>query len=141
MARIAEAARVTVVAPEYRLLPEHPYPAPLEDALAVFEALNARGYAAENVVLAGDSAGGHLALSVQLALRDAGRPQAACAALISPWLDLSASRPSCRANDAYDYGQTSCRWAAPSASLTRVASSWSARRAEECGPSSTSPRT
>src|SRR5690606_37212178 len=58
IAHLAETARVTVVAPEYRLLPEHPYPAPLEDALAVFDALTTRGYAAEDIVLAGDSAGG-----------------------------------------------------------------------------------
>jgi acetyl esterase/lipase len=48
-----------------------------------------------------------LALAMQIALRDSGRPQARAAALISPWLDLTASHASCRDNDAYDYGQTS----------------------------------
>lgn len=73
----------------------------------VYRALLARGLAASDVVLAGDSAGGNLALALQLALRDERIPQARALALVSPWLDLTASQPSCRANDAYDYGQTS----------------------------------
>jgi acetyl esterase/lipase len=98
---------VEVVGIDYRLAPEHPYPAALEDALAAFDALLAGGRRASEIVLAGDSAGGNLALCLQLALRARGGEQARAAVLYSPWVDLTASRPSCRAADAWDYGQTS----------------------------------
>ena len=107
VASLAERSGREVVGLEYRLAPEHPYPAALEDALAAFDALVESGTDAAQIVLAGDSAGGNLALSVQLALRDRGGPQARAALLISPWCDLTASRPSCRTGDALDYGQTS----------------------------------
>lgn len=106
-ARLAEQSGASVIGVEYRLAPEHPYPAALEDALAAFDALLARGAQESDIVVCGDSAGGNLALCLQLALRDRGSPQARAAVLFSPWLDLSASRPSCRANDSLDYGQTS----------------------------------
>jgi epsilon-lactone hydrolase len=106
-AGLAERSNCTVIGIDYRLAPEHPYPAALEDALAAFDALVASGVKPSEVVLAGDSAGGNLALSVQLALRDRGREQARAAVLVSPWLDLTASSPSCRRADAVDYGQTS----------------------------------
>jgi acetyl esterase/lipase len=106
IARLALGTSRRVVAPEYRLAPEHPYPAALEDALAVFAALST-SVPADEIVLVGDSAGGNLALALQLALRDRGCAQARAAILISPWLELSAKKPSCRNNDRYDYGQTS----------------------------------
>jgi monoterpene epsilon-lactone hydrolase len=106
VARLALGAEIAITALEYRLAPEHPYPAALEDALSACEALRA-AKPESRVLVAGDSAGGNLALALQLALRDAGRPQADTAFLISPWLDLSASRPSCRENDRFDFGQTS----------------------------------
>jgi epsilon-lactone hydrolase len=106
IARLCLEVKATVIAPEYRLAPEHPYPAALDDARAVYEALTARTTTAR-IVLAGDSAGGNLALSLQLRLRDEGRPQARAALLISPWLDLSASRASCRDNEPFDYGMSS----------------------------------
>jgi acetyl esterase/lipase len=106
-AAIAVGTGRDVVGIDYRLAPEHPYPAALEDALAAFDALVASGNDASRIVLAGDSAGGNLALAVQLALRERGSAQAAAAVLFSPWLDLAARRPSCRAADAVDYGQTS----------------------------------
>ena len=106
-ASLAERSGHEVVGIEYRLAPEHPYPAALEDALAAFDALVASGTEARQIVVAGDSAGGNLALSLELALRDRGSSQARAALLISPWLDLTASRPSCRKGDAVDYGQTS----------------------------------
>jgi acetyl esterase/lipase len=107
VASLAERSGSEIVGIEYRLAPEHPYPAALADALAAFDALVARGTEAAQIVVAGDSAGGNLALSLQLALRDRGSSQARAALLISPWADLTASRPSCRKGDAVDYGQTS----------------------------------
>ncbi|WP_437937863.1 alpha/beta hydrolase [Sorangium sp. So ce341] len=103
MARLALSSGARVVGIDYRLAPEHRYPAQLEDALAAFGALVERGHAPGEIALAGDSAGGNLALVAQLALRDRGE-QARCAALISPWLDLTASSASTRENDPTDYG-------------------------------------
>src|SRR5262249_15283065 len=65
IARLALASGVTVVAVEYRLAPEHPFPAPVEDAVAAFDALVAAGANAESIVVAGDSSGGNLALALQ----------------------------------------------------------------------------
>jgi monoterpene epsilon-lactone hydrolase len=106
LSRVALGAQLIVIAPEYRLAPEHPYPAALDDARAAYDALRA-AEPDTRVLVSGDSAGGHLALLLQLALRDAGKRQADAALLVSPWLDLTASHPSCRANDRYDFGQTS----------------------------------
>jgi monoterpene epsilon-lactone hydrolase len=105
IARLAIATGVRAFAANYRLAPEHPYPAALDDALAVLDGM-ARTIRPERIVVIGDSAGGNLALVLQLTRRDRGLPQAAALALISPWLDLTASRPSCRANDAVDYGSS-----------------------------------
>src|SRR4029077_6530122 len=101
IAHLAVAPVVRTFAPDYRLAPEHPYPAALDDALRVLDGMS-ETIAVDHVVVIGDSAGGNLALALQIARRDQGLPQAAAAALISPWLDLTASRPSCRANDSLD---------------------------------------
>jgi len=77
-----------VVLPEYRLAPEHPYPAALEDARAVLGALAGAG----PVVVSGDSAGGGLALALVLSMRDAGQELPAGCILLSPWLDLGRDR-------------------------------------------------
>ncbi len=100
--RIALAAGLTTIGIDYRLAPEHPYSAQLEDALAAYEALVARGV--KRVLLAGDSAGGNLAIEAQLALRDRGAEQAAAAALISPWSDLTMPGRSFIDNEPYDFG-------------------------------------
>jgi monoterpene epsilon-lactone hydrolase len=83
-AHLSARAGCRVVLPEYRLAPEHPYPAALEDARAVLGALSGSG----PVVVSGDSAGGGLALALVLSLRDAGQELPAGAILLSPWLDL-----------------------------------------------------
>ncbi|HVH46268.1 MAG TPA: alpha/beta hydrolase [Labilithrix sp.] len=101
VARLALASGVTTIALEYRLAPEHPFPAQLEDAFAAFDALTAR---ATSIVVAGDSAGGNLAIELQIALRDRGRPQAAGAVLLSPWTDLRMPGRSFVDNDPFDYG-------------------------------------
>jgi monoterpene epsilon-lactone hydrolase len=87
--RLALLTGVTVYAPDYRLAPEHPFPAALDDALACYRALLAQGCTPGGIVVAGDSAGGGLALALALKLRELGLPQPAGLALISPWVDLA----------------------------------------------------
>ena len=86
---LAAASGATVHLLDYRLAPEHPFPAALDDALAAFRELRERVARPERTVLAGDSAGGWLALTAGLRLRDEGSPLPAALGLISPWLDLS----------------------------------------------------
>ena len=107
LADLALRLKLRVLGPEYRLAPENPYPAALEDAFAVYRGLVESGVAPSAIVLSGDSAGGNLALVLQLKLRDEQREQCRAAALISPWLDLTGSRPSCTKHEASDYGHTS----------------------------------
>jgi epsilon-lactone hydrolase len=76
---------------EYRLAPEHPYPAAVEDARAAYEGLLAQGIAPAQIALAGESAGAGLAVAVLLALRDAGVPLSSCGYLMSPYVDLTLS--------------------------------------------------
>src|SRR5690348_11240602 len=76
---------------EYRLAPEHPYPAAVEDARAAYEGLLAQGIAPGQIALAGESAGGGLAVALLLALREAGLPLPSSAYLLSPYVDLTLS--------------------------------------------------
>jgi monoterpene epsilon-lactone hydrolase len=76
---------------DYRLGPEHPYPAAIDDARAAYEGLLARGMAPGGIALAGDSAGAGLAVATLLALREAGVPLPSCAYLMSPYVDLTLS--------------------------------------------------
>lgn len=95
---LAVAANAAVYAPNYRLAPEHPHPAALEDALQAYRWLLGQGFPSERIALAGDSAGGGLALATAKASRDAGLPAPASIALISPWTDLRGDTPSMTAN-------------------------------------------
>lgn len=102
-AHLARASGATVYVPDYRLAPEHPHPAGLEDALASYCCLLDRGADPGRIALAGDSAGGGLALATAVALRDAELPLPGALALISPWVDLTLSGESVvgeRAGDA-----------------------------------------
>lgn len=89
VSRIARAAQARALAIDYRLAPEHPFPAAVEDAMAAYRWLLASGLPAERIVIAGDSAGGGLTLATLLALRDAGDPLPAAAVCVSPWTDLA----------------------------------------------------
>lgn len=102
MARLSAAAGVRVLGVGYRLAPEHPYPAALEDALAVMAWLRDQGIHAHEVALAGDSAGGGLALSVMLALQLSGQAPPAAGLLMSAWTDLSATGDSYETRAALD---------------------------------------
>jgi acetyl esterase/lipase len=82
----AEGARTLAL--DYRLAPEHRFPAPVEDTLAGYRFLLSRGLAPNRIALAGDSAGGGLVAAALVAIRDAGLPQPACGWCISPWVDM-----------------------------------------------------
>ncbi|MFH1154814.1 MAG: alpha/beta hydrolase [Pseudomonadota bacterium] len=88
-ARIALAARTDVLVINYRLAPENPFPAGLDDALTAFQWLSAQGYVPTSIGIAGDSAGGGLALALLLKIRQHGLTMPGAAALISPWADLN----------------------------------------------------
>jgi acetyl esterase/lipase len=89
VSHIARAAGMRALLPEYRLAPEHPFPAAIEDAVAVYKALLADGYDPKDIAVAGDSAGGGLTIAMLLSLREARIPLPAVVALMSPWLDLT----------------------------------------------------
>lgn len=88
ISRIARAAKVRALAIDYRLAPEYPFPAAVEDATKAYRWLLRQGVPPEKVIVAGDSAGGGLTVALLLALRDAGDPLPTAAVCISPWTDL-----------------------------------------------------
>ena len=97
-AQIARLATATVVTVDYRLAPEHPFPAALDDAVGAYLGVIYRGIDHERVVIAGDSAGGNLALATAMRLRDEWSPLPAGLVLISPWVDLTCAGESMETN-------------------------------------------
>ncbi|WP_430418826.1 alpha/beta hydrolase [Phenylobacterium sp.] len=95
-ARLAEAARTRAIVADYRLAPEHRFPAAVDDAEAVYRALLDEGVAPASLVVAGDSAGGGLTMALALRLKAQNLPQPAGFFVISPWVDLAQSGPSYR---------------------------------------------
>jgi epsilon-lactone hydrolase len=102
VARLSKAAQARALALDYRLAPEHPFPAAVDDSITAYRWLLAQGYKPGRIVIAGDSAGGGLAISTLLALRDIGAPLPAGAACISPWVDFEAEGESMTSRAAQD---------------------------------------
>ena len=101
-ARLCRRLRARALIPDYRLAPEHPYPAAPDDCHAAYRGLLAEGVDPKNIVLAGDSAGGNLALVTLCRVRAAGEPLPACAVLLSPALDCTMESPSMTTFDGHD---------------------------------------
>ncbi len=102
--RLAKEAQARVFALDYRLAPEHPFPAQVEDAWAAYWwLLNEQGLSPGQITVAGDSAGGGLTVALLLALRDAGVPLPAGAVCLSPWFDLTLCGATLAINEPTDY--------------------------------------
>lgn len=100
---VALATKSRLLAIDYRLAPEHPFPAALEDALSAYRWLLAQNVDAKRIVVAGDSAGGGLVLALILSLRDSGTHLPAAAVCLSPWTDLTCSGESWTKNKKTDF--------------------------------------
>jgi monoterpene epsilon-lactone hydrolase len=102
IAQAGREARARTLALAYRLAPEHPFPAALEDALGGYAFLLAQGFNPKNIAIAGESAGGGLAVATLTSIRDAGMSMPACAWLSSPWVDLEMAGASMSAKSTVD---------------------------------------
>jgi acetyl esterase/lipase len=102
VARIARASQARALALDYRLAPEHPFPAAVDDTTAAYRWLLAQGYKPNKIVISGDSAGGGLVLAALVALRDANVSLPACAVPISPWTDMEGTGASMKTNASKD---------------------------------------
>lgn len=100
--RLASSTSMDVLSFDYRLAPEHPYPAAIEDALKAWDHLMMFGYGARDVILVGDSAGGNLALALCHQLKKAGRLLPRGIVLLSPWTDMTSSGKSHRTKEGAD---------------------------------------
>jgi monoterpene epsilon-lactone hydrolase len=101
-AHLAKHLGVTAVVIDYRRAPEYPYPAQIEDATAVYRQLLARGFKGQRIIISGDSAGGNLAISTVLKLRNDGVELPGAVIAFSPWLDMEHVGRTLASNDATD---------------------------------------
>jgi monoterpene epsilon-lactone hydrolase len=101
-AGIAHASGVKALLVEYRLAPEHPFPAAIEDAVTSYRWLLNQGYKSTDIIFAGDSAGGGLSIATALVLRDQNEPLPAAIICLSPWVDLTSSGDSYARNSRVD---------------------------------------
>ena len=99
---LAKLLKASVVVMDYRLAPEHPFPAAIDDSVAVYKALRAKLPEGRRIVMAGDSAGGNLAIATVLKLRDLGEPLPAAIIAFSPWLDMETSGETIDSNSETD---------------------------------------
>lgn len=104
LARIALTCRARVLAIDYRLAPESPFPAALDDCLTAYRWALSNGVDPKRMLVAGDSSGGGLAVATLVAARDAGDALPRGGVLVSPWLDLESAHPSVAANATFDWG-------------------------------------
>ena len=102
VAELARRTSATIVTLDYRLAPEHPFPAAVDDARDAYHGLLEQGVASGQIALAGESAGGGLTVATMLALRDAGTPLPSSAFLMSPYADLTLSGDSIATKEAVD---------------------------------------
>ncbi len=105
IAMLAQLLQVPIFAPDYRLTPENPHPAQIDDGLAAYRYLLAAGISPNRLIVGGDSAGGHLALMLVAKLRESGLPQPALVIALSPWTDIGNRGKSQFGNDKYDMVQ------------------------------------
>jgi acetyl esterase/lipase len=100
--RLSRAAKARVLVIDYRLAPEHPFPAAVDDSVAAYRWMLAQGLKPSRIAVAGDSAGGGLTAATLVAIRDAKLPVPAAGALLSPWVDMEGIGESMTINDSHD---------------------------------------
>lgn len=101
-ARLSRAAKARVLVIDYRLAPEHPFPAAVDDSVAAYRWMLAQGLKPSRIAVAGDSAGGGLSAATLVAIRDAKLPLPAAGALLSPWVDMEGIGESMTSKDSVD---------------------------------------
>ncbi len=101
-ARLSRAAKARVLVIDYRLAPEHPFPAAVDDSVAAYRWMLAQGLKASRIAVSGDSAGGGLTAATLVAIRDAKLPVPAAGALLSPWVDMEGIGESMTSKDSVD---------------------------------------
>jgi monoterpene epsilon-lactone hydrolase len=108
--KLSRSTAARVLVPEYRLAPEHPFPAAMEDAVKVYRCLISSGITPDKIIIGGDSAGGGLTLATLLSLKDEDEALPALAVLLSPWTDMEGTGESMETRAAFD------PWLSPDAS-------------------------